>query len=595
MFQPRSDALDIGIDAVKIPCRNGTSFGEDGIVRFELPRSLGFAQLSNAYLEMEVDLTNPNNTPAQNAAQPPMMLERQQGASCLINRCSIRSSGRLIEQLEGYNVFNNLAYNATNTNGTMNKRSRLEGCAPSYQIIDNPYCTTNKVISPITNAQYQIATPWVAGALNNANVCWKPVRRKVCLPLNTGIFNSPNAFGLAMMPLEVELILEKSLRAMRICNYGDASISLVGTSVAGAGYELRTVAINDRSRFNGIGGALPVPRASVNNAVAGEQNINQLNNFPFRVGQIVRLDGADAQGGGGVYPIQSIAVGENGGAAPGSILLKFAVDVTAGAGGVVNVHSLAANGGPLNGHGAFGYRVHNPRLVVPKVIPPPETVNKMYEAMSRGAVSQDIVTYTLYDNAIPATQTTSTNIISAELTRAKAILSCPISQSNLDNVNNSNAFCSQYLDANEYYFQLNNKLAPDRNVQLAREINPNVALITNVSDNVRSPFQLGTRPEGFHVFEIEKALRSGDIRLKDLRFLTQNASLNRGFTATEPGAWCVGRSLSANSGTSMNMVGKTCILYLNYRPTSNMVKLLRNFVVHVRTIQFGQDGVQVFY
>ena len=593
MFQPRSDALDIGIDAVKIPCRNGTSFGEDGIVRFELPRSLGFAQLSNAYLEMEVDLTNPNNTPAQNAAQPPMMLERQQGASCLINRCSIRSSGRLIEQLEGYNVFNNLAYNATNTNGTMNKRSRLEGCAPSYQIIDNPYTTTNKVISPITNAQYQIVGPWVAGALNNANVCWKPVRRKVCLPLNTGIFNSPNAFGLAMMPLEVELILEKSLRAMRICNYGDGSVSVVGTSTAGAGWERRVVRVDARARYNGIGGIVPVPLNSGINALEGEQNLNQVNNFPFRVGQVVRLDGADAVAGN--YPIQSIAVGEAGGAAAGYILVKFAVDVTAGAGGVVNIHSLDGNGAPLAEHGAFGYRVHNPRLVVPKVIPPPETVNKMYEAMSRGAVSQDIVTYTLYDNAIPATQTTSTNIISAELTRAKAILSCPISQSNLDNVNNSNAFCSQYLDANEYFFQLNNKLAPDRNVQLAREVNPNIVLIGNATDNVRSPFQLGTRPEGFHVFEIEKALRSGDIKLKDLRFLTQNASANHNFTATEPGAWCVGRSLSANSGTSMNMVGKTCILYLNYRATSNMVKLLRNFVVHVRTIQFGQDGVQVFY
>ena len=167
-------------------------------------------------------------------------------------------------------------------------------------------------------------------------------------------------------------------------------------------WQRRTVRVNARARFNGIGGIVPVPLNSGVNAVEGEQNLNQLNQFPYRVGQVVRLDGADAVAGN--YAIQSIAVGEAAGAQPGYILVKFAVDVTAGAGGVVNIHPLAANGAALAEHGAFGYRVHNPRLVVPKVIPPPETVNKMYEAMSRGAVSQDIVTYTLYDNAIPATQ-----------------------------------------------------------------------------------------------------------------------------------------------------------------------------------------------
>ena len=89
-------------------------------------------------------------------------------------------------------------------------------------------------------------------------------------------------------------------------------------------------------------------------------------------------------------------------------------------------------------------------------------------------------------------------------------------------------------------------------------------------------------------------MRSGDIRVKNLNFVTSDANVAT-FAAQEPGSWCVGRSLAANVGTSMNLTGKTCILYLNYRATSNMVKLLRNFVVHVRTIQFGQEGVQVFF
>jgi len=66
MFQPRSDAQKIGVDSIKIPCRNGTSFTQDSIVRFELPRNIGFAQLSNAYIEMEIETQNDDLNAAAN-------------------------------------------------------------------------------------------------------------------------------------------------------------------------------------------------------------------------------------------------------------------------------------------------------------------------------------------------------------------------------------------------------------------------------------------------------------------------------------------------------------------------------------------------
>ena len=592
MFKPKSEAIQVGIDVVKIPCRNGTVFQEDSIVRFDLPRSLGFAQLSNAYIECEVLLENPDLAEAAKTAMPPCSLERQSGAQSLINRVSIRSSGRLIEQLEGYNVMANLAYNATHTSGSMNKRSRLEGCAPSYMINDSPWYTTNKCVSSITNAQRQVAGGMTAG-LTAASECLKAVRRKVCIPLNTGLFNSPHAFGLAMMPLEVELILEKALRAMRISNYGDAEVDVAGTVAAGAAgtYQARQLIVDARRRYNGLGGNDPIPTTNATASIQGQQEMNMLNNFPYRVGQVVRLSGAGTTPAN--YTIAQIAVSEAGAANQGHIIVHFTADIidAGNAGGVGVMHPLNAAGGVL-GANPFTYRIFNPRMCVPKVIPPPETVNAMYNAMAKGAISQDIVTYTAYDNAIPSTQTTSTNIISAELTRAKAILSVPISQANLDDVTNSNALCGQYLDANEYYFQINNKLVPDRNVQLAREATP--ARVALDVDEIIRPYKLGSCPSGFHIFELEKALRSGDIRVKNLNFVTSDANVAT-FAAQEPGSWCVGRSLAANVGTSMNLTGKTCILYLNYRATSNMVKLLRNFVVHVRTIQFGQEGVQVFF
>ena len=126
MFQPRSDAQKIGVDSIKIPCRNGTSFTQDSIVRFELPRNIGFAQLSNAFLEMEIETQNPDLNAAGNLTQPALMLDRTAGASSLISRVSIRSEGRLIEELNGYNVFANLSNNATETQGSINKRTVQE-------------------------------------------------------------------------------------------------------------------------------------------------------------------------------------------------------------------------------------------------------------------------------------------------------------------------------------------------------------------------------------------------------------------------------------------------------------------------------------
>jgi len=402
-----------------------------------------------------------------------------------------------------------------------------------------------------------------------------------------------------MMPLEVELILEKSLRVLRASNPGDSVTTMIGESLAGGAgtYQRAQILVNARAIYNGIGGNAPVPAAAANTTQPGEQNLNLLNNFPLRVGQVVRL--SDAGSGvvvAGNHTIEAIWVQDSAAATnPGCVGISFTTPVTTGGAATdINIDLLAATGAPLAEHGTFNYRVSNPRMVVPKVVPPPETVNAMYQAMSKGAISQEIVTYTCYDNAIPASQTTSTSIIPANLSRCKSILSVPVSQDRNDNVLNSNALCGQFLDATQYEYQINNKLVPDRRCDLTREAAANAPLVAPGLDGVLKPYRLGTHPGGFHLFESEKALRSADIKVKNLNFITQNANV-AAFNADESGSWFVGRSLSAGVGTSQNLIGKSALLYLDYTANSNMVKLLRNYVVHIRTIQFGQDGVQVFY
>lgn len=621
MFRPKSDAIKIGQDNFKIPARNGNVFSQDNIVRFEIPRNAGFVDLANTYLEMEVELTNPSNTAGQNAAQPMLQLDRMAGCQNLIHQLTIRSEGRVLEELRGYNVMANLHYNATLTDGAMNRRSRLEGCAPSYLPVDNPFTTTNLI-----DNSYGIvpAEPPVTGLTTAAN-CWKPIRRKVCLPLLGGLFTNPRSHPAMVMPLEVEIILEQSVRVLRVATRGDGivDLELQDTTIAARApgtAAARQLFLDHPGAWGGLGGATAVSVVPANGVVpvSGEENISPINLIPFRVGQIVRVDGAGEitnepgyAAGGLVRTITSVRLmDETFLAAPGLIMLTFDADMcgpgAAASTGLV-ISQLDAQNGLLTGAGSVGYQVHNPRLVVAKVVPPPAVVQQISQAIAKGQYNQDIISWTNIDNAIPATQSVSTNILSVDLSRVKSILSVPTSQANTNLITNSNYLQGQFLHATEYEYQIDNKLQPDRRVGLVREFFPTIDCVERSA--VLKKYRLGNHAGGFHRYECEKALRSSNIAVKNLNFITNNPSNYSaiagnldplgpaGFNqaAVEPACWFVGRSLGAGVGTSQNLVSKSCLLYLNYNPASNMVKLLRNFLIHVRTISVSMDGVSVYY
>ncbi len=622
MFKPKSDAVKIGQDSFKIPCRNGTQFNEGSIVRFDITRNAGFVDLANSYLEMEILLENPQNTAAQSAAGPMLSLDRDIGASSLISQLTLRSQdgGRVLEELRNYNTFAKVHYNATKSEGNMNKRSLLEGCAKTYMPQDNMFYTKNQAINPVA------ASTAVNGITVATNNFYKPVRRKVCVPLLGGIFSNPRSYPAMMLPTEVEIILENATRALRICNRGEGANQVncddqVGA--IGAGVGRNQLFITQRSQFNTMGNGVAatlVPSSAV--ALAnGEEQLNPLYNCWYRPGQIVRVQGLGRVALNGDYvagvgmnrTIQSVKVmDENAGATAGKICLTFVeqitdgnaagstqitIDITSNTGGELG---QAAGAGPTQGQ--YGYTIFNPRLVVSKVIPPPVVVQQITNAISKGQYNQDIISYVNVDNAIPGAQTTSTNILAADLSRVKAIISVPTSQTLTDNVTTSNALQGQYLNATQYQFQIDNKLAPDRRVQLGLEAQPIVQSITN--DATLSPYRIGSYVNGFHRYEVEKALRSSNINVTNTHFLTNNpsqtttsvaAGLAGNFVAQEPGSWLLGRSLGAGVGTSQNLVGKSCMLYLDYNANSAMVKLLKNFLIHIRTISIGMDGVSVFY
>ena len=149
MFQPKSDAVSLGYDSMLIPCRNGLDFGENNQVVWDIPRNVGMAQLKDARVLVDINING-------SAGAPLVQPDRIVGGNSFFDRITIRSSGRVIEQLDSYNVFAKVHYSATDDEGVMNKRSLLEGCAPSYRVYDNPFASINKVETQ-------------AVAINNAN------------------------------------------------------------------------------------------------------------------------------------------------------------------------------------------------------------------------------------------------------------------------------------------------------------------------------------------------------------------------------------------------------------------------------------------
>ena len=598
MFKPKNDSITIGQQLIKIPCKNGLQFQEDVSVVFDVPRGVGFADLSNAYIEVDVQIGVPNS--AINANMPLLQPDRVTGCQSMINMLRIVSeSGRKIEELYPYNVMAQLHYNATQDEGIVNKRSRLEGCAASYQIMDSPFAIPNRMTTS-TNRPDTAAAPAnpedPLAVIATANDSCQQVTRKVCLPLLGGMFQSSKSFPCTAIPFSVHILLEKASRCLRLTGE-DEMVPLQNSNVDGLGAGARNVVyVSARAKYSGIGGgagpAIPI------NCVEGEEAIHRECNFPFRVGQQVMFAGTNSATV--VRTITRIGVVAIGGVLATRGMIQISLDGNACTAGVADgtfqmwATDRLGTGALIPNHVA-GYSWNNPRLVIPKVVPPPSTVQSIGRAISQGKYAMDIISYTSYQNAITGGITASANIIPAELTRAKAIVSIPIEQADLDLVRNSNALCGQYLAAERYIYSINNQLRPDRHVELAREQFP--ALLAVGSDEIQRPYQYGKYIGAFHLHECEKTLVSADINPRNLKFITltdNRTDAPQVVPTRRSGSWWVGRALGAGPGTSENLVTKAVILYLDYRAGSPN-KLLYNFVVHVRTIAVGMSGTEIFY
>ena len=563
MFKVKNSSVDIGYNSVKIPCRNGLVFEEGSQVVFDIPREIGMASLKEACIEMDININGSDNAPL-------LQLIKTNGAQSLFNRISIRSQGRLLEQLDNYNLYSNLVYSASEDAGTLNRRSLCEGCAPDYKIQNNPFTTQNETVAA------------AAGALNNSNQTWRYVDRKVQIPILSGIFQSSKDTPLMALPLEIEIILEKSAR----CLYNDPNLNnaLVCTDAAGVQDYVELVAA-ECAKFGVVGaGTQPAPDAKLN-AIA---------NLPFRVGQrvqIAKTGGIGTLVNAGKANIVSITE------ATGLIRIGFAADIVDGAAtgltlsalvnGVLAGDTTAAGGLSVEPQ-TVSIQVKNPRLIIPKVIPPQAMMRAMGAAIAKGSYKYDIVSYTDYQTNIVGSTTNSTNIIPADLSRVKSLLCVPVEQVNLDRLDNIRAQQGRYMGADSYEYQINNRMVPSRLVQMTREAHGE--FVAGAGNYIGVPsWANGTVLGAVHTYEVEKALGDADIDVRNLKFLSRTHG-----NVVDEGYWLVGRTLGPY-GMAENLMGVSAILYLNYSGNNVNLKLLHNYCVHIRTVELGPQGVVLRY
>jgi len=549
MFRTKSDAVKIGYDSIRVPSRNGVSFTpENNQLIVDLTRNIGFCDLSNSYLECDVTVT-------LGADSAKHAFNKNCGVLSAIRTQNIRSEGRLIEQLDHMNIYSNLHYLASADKGVVTKRERTEMCMKDYQQVNNPWCARNED---------------VAVGVNSVAVA-QPLTQKVAVPLLGGLFTTSKAFPLMSAPLELELILAQASHALHVVDgMEDVDCDDVdGEASTGAAVEITKFTVSNSDAYG--------------DATTGNGK-NLLANCPWRVGQAVEVTGnIDAAGQTTVATtIKSLEI----------VGSKLVIETNTKLGDIPaatpakkaeDVGITAIVGNTVLGDAA-SYKIDNPRLVVSKVIPPPAQVQAAARMMAKGQYTFNITSYTDFQNAIDANVVNSTNMVPADLTRSKSILSVPIIMHQVDTTANDNALGGRYGDAKEYQYQIANILRPDRRVNVEREAFGGYG--TPAPPYAKPVWALGARPSGLHLYEVEKALSAANIPVRNLSFLTNNAEEGRG-------SWLVARSLGPY-GLSENLNGVSTILYLNYNSTHSANILLHNFVVHVRTIGISMSGVEVF-
>ena len=538
MYKP---SVNMPLNSFQIvsPCENQTNFRAGQVIRFVIPRSIGFWDPHTSRLQLEVQTENNNFK---------MCFAHACGAASLIDMVRVSQNGIVLSETTEYATLNNL-FTLYSDSLSIKQRNSTQNGARDLVLgpnLGNGSVFPNYEVTPVPwgNLQrHQTTSGAVLGQCLNGDgsVAMDLTSKKYQLEMRgIGIFELLNAVpSLALGDLLIEIRLVNFNRSALMVHPA-TSVPHVGTSAVGA----RTQ-ITCGPPFNGF---------------------SNLADSPFVIGQT--LDIRDAHGaavtGSTPHSIAAMAQDDT----TGIITITCAGDLNDGTNpGLSFITTLGVGGGAtLADNSAFV--VSRASLLLQVVSPPQQYVQETANKVATDGLILDLNTYTTYRTSVTANINHVTCDIPAMMSRARGILSCPRLNNNTgefnaynpDNRNKSNIL-GQYEQLLRYRTQIGELYYPNQPVQLDQMIKQSI-----------------THFSAQHIVELEKCLNACKIPLRSLLSTKQNFIIPR---------------VLAKYGASVNLE-KGIRLYLEYDGAGSANALdVVTFVNHVNRIMIGPNGLEV--
>ena len=565
-FFVADNKINIAQESVAIPSDNGLSYNPGQLIELKIdPAQVKFFQPQNSYLSFNVKLQMPTEA---SGAVSKFMLDSHIGAQALIKDIRIHdgSNNALLEEIVGYNIATMLKYDYHCNDTLRNKRALTEGAGgrvtPHGQLGTRQSWQNSHKMGYVVN-DTEGATR--QGALTNASY----TNVKVCLPLNTGIFQNDKVFPCMLTNgLRIQILLEDADKVCRMLEGGMLK---------------RKKLLNPF--FHSHNGSLTNTSGSmVNGTDYTEMFITQDNGYvepssvPFAVGEKIALVNAQDNSFVATTPAITISKIEF---VSGFDLIKlttnsFTPDTTVQTNANAS-HLLVSQS--VEGQSSYNmtYEISDVDLVLQSLDMGAQYEADMLRRMREGGtINYDFLSMTNYRYSQLATDLVAQIQLPIENRRMKSVICVPTDSTVYTNKQILQASGTYEIVSGEfqdrcglagisdnlqsYQFTYAGRLQPSRLVDCSKTSSK-----TSVSQQ--------------HLIELEKALTSAGISGQSMLEFNSN--------------FVIGRAVAVQNGVydARNRQFSLNVNYTGTAPTKN--KLWNNFVYHIRRMVINGDSISV--
>tara|TARA_R110000787_G_scaffold158123_1_gene272043 strand:- start:6420 stop:8027 length:1608 start_codon:yes stop_codon:yes gene_type:complete len=533
MYKP-SQSMPLNSFQVVSPCENQTDFRAGQIIRFVIPRSIGYWDPHTSRVQLEVRTENNNWK---------MAFAHSCGAASLIDMVRISQNGIVLSETTEYATLSNL-FSLYSDSLSIKQRNSVQNGARDL--------VTEGVVGDGT--VFPEAAPWLA------------LKRQ---GTSSGVILGQNLNGQGPAGA-MDRTAKKYQLEMRGIGLFELLNAIPSIAIGDILIEIRLVNFNKSALM--VHPASKVPHVGINGANADTvvlsppfNGFTNLADSPYVVG--MQLTAADANGTavtGSTPALITDMVQDNG---TGTITLTCAGNLNGGNAGAT-VLITQGNDAVNFLNDATAFVVSRASLLLQVVSPPQQYIQETAEKVSQDGLILDLNTYTTYRTSITAGINNVTCEIPAMMSRARGILSVPRLNNQAGEFHNynptnvaKNNILGQYEQLLRYRTQIGELYYPNQPVQLDQMIKADVCHFS-----------------AQHIVELEKCLQACKIPLRSLLSTKQNFVIPR---------------VLAKYGASVNLE-KGIRLYLEYNGAGSANALdIVSYVNHVNRIMIGPNGLEV--